>query len=93
MVHVAKPRMKKIEHPATFYATPDDIVKDNDLSAEEKKRALNIWEQDARQQLTASNEGMTGSNEGVDPSNRSQLGEIERAKDKIGEKPTHKPSH
>jgi hypothetical protein len=36
---------------------------------------------------------MTGSNEGVDPSNRSQLGEIERAKDKIGEKPNDKPSH
>ena len=47
-----------IEHPATFYSTPDDSVKDNDLSAEEKKKALNNWEQDARQQITASSEGI-----------------------------------
>jgi hypothetical protein len=46
-----------------------------------------------RQQLTASNEGMAGSKEGIDPSDHSRLGEIERAKDKIGEKPKHKPSH
>jgi hypothetical protein len=92
MVDVSKLKTDKIEHPAAFYAVPDDIVKDNDLSAEEKKKALSIWEQDARQQLTASNEGMTGSNEGIDPSDRSRLGEIERAKDKIGEKPKRKPS-
>ena len=64
-----------------------------DLSLEEKNNALNSWEQDARQQLTASNEGMAGSKEGIDPSDHSRLGEIERAKDKIGEKPEHKPSH
>jgi hypothetical protein len=93
MVDVPKLKMNKIEHPAAFYATPDDVVKDNDLSLEEKNKALNSWEQDARQQLTASNEGMAGSKEGIDPSDRSRLGEIERAKDKIGEKPEHKPSH
>ena len=93
MVDVSKLKMDKIEHPATFYETPDDIVKDNDLSTEEKKKALNSWEQDARQQLIASNEGMAGSKEGIDPSDHSRLGEIERAKDKIGEKPKHKPSH
>ena len=93
MVDVSKLKMNKIEHPATFYAMPDDIVKDNDLSAEEKKTALNSWEQDARQQLTASNEGMAGSKEGIDPKDHSCLGEIERAKDKIGEKPEYKPSH
>jgi len=89
---VSKLKMDKIEHPATFYATPDDIVKDNDLSAEEKKKALNIWEQDARQQLTASSEGMAGSEEGVDPSDQLRLSEIQCAKDKIGEKPKHKLS-
>jgi hypothetical protein len=92
MVDVSKLKMDKIEHPATFYATPDDIVQDNNLSVEEKKKALNSWEQDARQQLTASSEGMAGSKEGVDPSDRSRLGEIQRAKDKIGDKPKHKPS-
>ncbi|MGC1689716.1 MAG: hypothetical protein WA756_07240 [Pseudolabrys sp.] len=93
MVDASKLKNDKIEHPAAFYATPDDIVKDNDLSIEEKKKALNSWEQDARQQVTASNEGMAGSKEGIDPSDHSRLGEIERAKDKIGEKPKHKPSH
>ena len=93
MVDVSKLKNDKIEHPAVFYATPDDIVKDNDLSIEEKKKALNSWEQDARQQGTASNEGMAGSKEGIDPSDHSRLGEIERAKDESGEKPKHKPSH
>jgi hypothetical protein len=92
MVDVAKLKMDKIQHPSTFYATPDDVVKDNDLSAEEKKKALNSWEQDARQKLTASNEGMAASNEGIDASSHSRLGEIQRAKDKIREKPKHKPS-
>ena len=78
MVDVSKIKNDKIEHPAAFYATPDDIVKDNDLSIEEKKKALNSWEQDARQQLTASSEGMAGSNEGVDPSDHPRLGEIQR---------------
>ena len=31
MVDVSKLKNDKIEHPAAFYATPDDIVKDNDL--------------------------------------------------------------
>jgi hypothetical protein len=92
MVDASKLKMDKIEHPATFYTTPNDVVKDNDLSAEEKKKALNSWEQDARQQLTASTEGMAGSKEGMDPSEHPRLGEIQRAKDKIGEKPKHKPS-
>ena len=39
MVDVSKLKNDKIEHPAAFYATPDDIVKDNDLSIEEKKKA------------------------------------------------------
>jgi hypothetical protein len=93
MIDVSKRKTHKIEHPASFYAEPEDIAKDDDLSAEEKKMALDSWEQDARQQLTASNEGMPGSKEGVDPADRSRLGEIERAKDKIGEKPQHKFAH
>jgi len=91
MVDMSKLKMDKLEHPATFYAAPDDIVKDNNLSAEEKKKALDSWEQDARQQLTASNEGMAGSKEGINSSDHSRLGEIERAKGKLGEKPKHKP--
>ena len=50
----------KLEKPADHYKSPDDIVKDKDLSPAEKRQALNTWEQDARQMLTASNEGMEG---------------------------------
>jgi hypothetical protein len=63
------------------------------LSLNEKKKALNTWEQDARQLLTASNEGMTGSEEGAQPDDHNRLGEVVRAKDKIGEKPGDKPAH
>jgi hypothetical protein len=28
MVDVSKLKMDKVEHPATFYETPDDIVKE-----------------------------------------------------------------
>jgi hypothetical protein len=49
---------------------------------------LNTWEQDARQMMTASNEGMEGDEEGLDE----RLGEVVRAKEKIGAKPKHKPS-
>lgn len=83
----------RIDDPAVYYATPDDILKDHELSTEEKRRALDNWEQDARQKLTASNEGMANTKEGIDPSEHSRLGEVERAKDKIGEKPNQKISH
>jgi hypothetical protein len=37
------------------------------LPLDEKQKALNTWEQDARQLLTASSEGMTGGEEGTQP--------------------------
>jgi hypothetical protein len=83
----------KLEKPANHYKSPDDIVKDDDLSPAEKKQALNTWEQDARQMLTASNEGMEGDQEGLDRRDSHRLGEVVRAKDKIGAKPKHKHSH
>jgi len=83
----------KLEKPANHYKSPDDIVKDKDLSPAEKRQALNTWEQDARQMLTASNEGMEGDQEGLDRRDSHRLGEVVRAKDKIGAKPEHKHSH
>ncbi len=80
MVHATKLKIKKIQHPQAHYGTPDKLIKDQDLSPEEKKTALNVWEQDARQMLTASNEGMQGSKEGVSRSDHHQLGQVERAK-------------
>ena len=59
----------------------------------EKKKALNTWEQDERQLLTASDEGMPGSDEGQRKKEGNRLDEVVQAKDQIGEKPKHKPSH
>jgi hypothetical protein len=83
----------KLEHPANHYNSPDEITNDADLSEEEKRQALNTWEQDARQMMTASNEGMEGDDEGLDQSDTHRLGEVVRAKAKMGAKPKHKASH
>jgi hypothetical protein len=76
MVEATRSKAERIEHPAAFYATPAGILGDSDLSAEEKVKALDTWEQDARQQHTASNEGMAGSQEGIHPDDRSRLAQI-----------------
>jgi hypothetical protein len=77
----------KIEHPQSHYATPDELTEDSALSLEEKIKALKIWEQDARQMLTASGEGMPGSEEGINPSNHNMLGQVQRARDKLQRSP------
>jgi hypothetical protein len=73
-------------------ATPDELTEDSALSLEEKIKALKIWEQDARQMLTASGEGMPGSEEGINPSDHSMLGQVERARDKLQHSQTQVPS-
>ena len=73
----------KIEHPQSHYATPDELIEDRALSLDEKINALKIWEQDARQMLTASGEGMPGSEEGIDPDSHHMLGQVKRARDKL----------
>jgi hypothetical protein len=83
----------KIEQPETHYKSPEEITTDADLSDEEKRQALDTWEQDARQMLTASSEGMEGDNEGLDQSDTHRLAEVMRAKANIGAKPKHRPSH
>jgi hypothetical protein len=92
MVQQTSLKNEKVESPATTYDKPYDIVKDKQLSHDDKKKALNTWEQDARQLMTASNEGMPGPEEGREPQDHHRLGEVVRAKDKIGENPNHKPS-
>lgn len=88
MPRAASSKIDKIEHPQSHYATPDELIEDRALSFEEKLDALKIWEQDARQMLTASNEGMPGSDEGIDPSNHhDMLGQVERARDKLQRSP------
>jgi hypothetical protein len=83
---------RKIDNPAETFGKPSDVVSDKGLSPDEKKKALDTWEQDAHQLLTASNEGMPGSDEGVAPDDSPRLGEVVRAKVKLGDKPKHKPA-
>ena len=83
----------KVESPETHFDKPKEIVQDKALSHDEKKKSLGTWEQDERQLLTASNEGMPGSDEGLQPDADNRLGEVVRAKEKVGERPKHEPSH
>lgn len=90
---MSEPLKDKIANPEVYFDKPKEIVQDNALSDDEKKKALNTWEQDERQLLTASNEGMPGNDEGLQREDDNSLGEIIQAKDEIGKKPKHKPSH
>jgi len=92
MADPAKPK-DKIENPEAHFDKPKEIAQDAALSHDDKKKALNTWEQDERQRLTASNEGMPGPDEGLRKDDENRLGEVVRAKEEIGEKPKHKPSH
>jgi hypothetical protein len=82
----------KLERAADYFKSPEDVAEDSELSPDEKRQALNTWEQDARQMMTASNEGMEGDDEGLDQRDTHRFGEVVRAKEKIGAKPKHKPS-
>jgi hypothetical protein len=83
----------KVENPKAHFDKPKEIARDEALSHSEKTKALNTWEQDELQLLTASNEGMPASDEGKKRDGGNRLGEVVKAKEEIGEKPKHKPSH
>ena len=83
----------KVEHPAESYRKPADLVRDEELSLEEKKQALDTWEQDARQLVTASNEGMEGEAIGPDRDENHKLDQVLNAKQKVGARPKPKPAH
>jgi len=83
----------KVEHPADTYARPADLVNDDELSLEEKLKALDIWEQDARQLVTASNEGMEGESTGPDRDENHKLDQVLNAKQQVGAQPQPKPAH
>ncbi len=85
--------MAQLENPATAFEKPSDVVSDSSLTSCEKKKALDTWEQDARQLMTASNEGMTGREEGVDLGDHHRMDDVVRAKGKVGERPQHKAAH
>lgn len=83
----------KVDQRAEHFERPKDVVKDERLSEQDKKSALDTWEQDARQLLTASNEGMPGPAEGVERADTHRLDDVVKAKEKMGETPNPKPSH
>jgi hypothetical protein len=82
----------KILNPEVHFEKPKEVVQDDALSHDEKKKTLNTWEQDEQQRLTASNEGMPASDEGIRKNDHNRLGEVVQAEDKIGEKPKQKSS-
>ena len=55
---------KKIERPHAFFEEPHQVVTDPALSKAQKLKVLNSLEQDSRQLVAASDEGMTGGETG-----------------------------
>jgi hypothetical protein len=92
MPSAAPSKADKIEHPQSHYATPDELIEDRALSVDEKIKALKVWEQDARQMLTASGEGMPASEEGLNPDSHHMLGQVERARAKLQDAPNRAAS-
>ena len=82
----------RLEDPASYFQRPSQVVNDRRLSLREKEEALNTWEQDTRQLLTAGNEGMRASDKDsmIDAVS---LDEIVRARETIAERPKSKPAH
>jgi hypothetical protein len=89
----ANKQKEKVTSPSTHFARPGDVLADPELSKSEKTSALATWEQDSRQLMTASNEGMPGKAEGLRRDDHHRLGHVQRAKAKIGASPAEKPSH
>ena len=89
---MSEPLKDKVVDPGAHFDKPKDVVKDSTLSRDEKKQALDTWEQDERQLLTASSEGMPAQTEGIRKDDGNRLGEVIRAEEKIGEKPKQKPA-
>ncbi len=54
------PPKARIEKPHAFFSEPHEVVIDPALSKQQKIEALENLEQDARQLMAASDEGMTG---------------------------------
>lgn len=50
--------------PANAFASPAQVVRDEQLSQEQKIQILRRWDNDARQLLTAQSEGMQSADSG-----------------------------
>jgi hypothetical protein len=68
-----------IQNPAEHFASPRDLIHEESLSHDEKRKALEVWEEDSRRLSVAEEEGMTGGE-------RSQVVEVAEAQTKLGMK-------
>ena len=77
---------KAQSNPAAVFDKPDDIVKNRELTANQKKKALQEWELDARLTSVAAEEGMTKDDDKVlDAPKKNPLPEIKKAQEKMGD--------
>lgn len=67
-----------IADPTRFYGSPMDVVRDDDLDTDEKRRILESWKKDAELLSTAQNENMTGGERPQLQDVSLALGELER---------------
>ena len=85
---------KAQSNPAAVFDKPDDIVKNRELTANQKKKALQEWELDARLTAVAAEEGMTKDDEkSLDEPKKNPLPEIKKAQEDMGIKPDKGVEH
>ena len=82
----------KIEHPAQNYGRPISCATRSCRSRKRKRRSTS-GSRDARQLVTASNEGMEGEAIGPDRDENHKLDQVLNAKQKVGARPKPKPAH
>src|SRR4029079_16405588 len=70
-------KKEALVNPSKEFDKPKDVVESRELSRDEKKKALEQWEIDARLTQVASEEGMTGG----EPN---RLGEVKKAQRDLG---------
>lgn len=70
---------KALHNPATVFKSPDEVLKSEELSREQKIEILRGWEYDARELQVAEEENMIGTNADI-------LGQIMRALLQLDEK-------
>jgi hypothetical protein len=67
-----------IADPTRFYASPMDVVHDDELDTEQKRRILESWKRDAELLSTAQDENMAGGERPQLQDVSLALGELER---------------
>jgi len=85
---------KAQSNPAAVFNKPDDIVKNRELTANQKKKALQEWELDTRLTSVAAEEGMTKDDDKMlDTPKKNPLPEIKKAQEDMGIKPDKGVEH